>query len=169
MCGRAALNMTSQIVIIASMLIIVVLMLTTSKNGRKFESEHKTGLYKAGIAVMVSDIVLLLLICGFAFFTLRGDFDQTAGFILMAVFFVCWVPFQFWIYTYIFLDEEGITYFRPSGKSAHIPWKDIELVTPDRLGIIIRSAKGAMRIYAFFRSFDRIKQKIKEHCPGAVE
>jgi hypothetical protein len=163
------MDQTVQFIIIAAVLVIAVLVLTTSKNGRKFESAHNTGLYKTGLAVKLFEFAFLILFCVVTFLTLKSFIGYVAGYVLMTVFFVSWVPFQFWIYTYVFLDEEGITYFRPSGKSANIPWKDIKIVTSDRLGIIIRSAKGNMRIYSFFNGFDKIKLVIKEHCPGVLE
>ena len=160
------MDQSLQIIIIAALLVVVVLILTTSKNGRKFENEHKKGIYKTRLVIKIADVLTVLLLCASAFLALKSVLSSTAGYILMAVFFLCWLPFQFWSYTYVFMDEEGITLFSPSGKSTHMLWKDVRLVSPDRFGIVVRSTADKLRVYSFFSEFDKIKHTVLERCSG---
>jgi hypothetical protein len=163
------LGQSVQITILAAALIIVVFVITTSKNGRKFEAAHKTGLYKAGIAVRVIEFAFLLFFCASAYLILKGVLGQTAGYILMTVFFICWLPFQFWMYSYIHTSEEMITYFSPSGKQVDIKWKDVKLISSDSLGLVIRSKENKIRVYSFFLNIQGIREAIKKNCPGQIE
>lgn len=160
------MDQSMQIIIIAALLVVVVLILTTSKNGRKFETEHKKDIFKTNLIIKIADVLTILFLCASAFLALKSVLSNTAGYILMVVFFLCWLPFQFWSYTYVFMDEEGITYFSPSGKNTCIIWKDVKLVSSGRFGIVVRSAASRLRVYSFFTGFEKIKQSVFEHCPG---
>lgn len=153
-----------QITVIALIILILIIVWTTSRRARKFDSSHADGVFKAGFAVRGAAVFTLLCFCAVGFLSLKSMLDETTGLVLMAVFFVLWLPSQLFLYTYIFINEEGLVYFRPIGEDTAILWDDIKSASPSRFGsILIKTEDRKLRIYPFFSGFDRIKEEIGKH------
>lgn len=159
-----------QITILAAGFLIVAFVLSTSKNGRRFRLAHGgKGLYRASGVIRLAALVALLMFCATALITLRGLLPVAAGIAVIAASFIVWIPLQLWAHSYVFIDASGVTYFRPSGKSASVSWKDVTSVSYSRFGIALNASGNGIYIPAVFKEFDDIKKTAAARCPAPAD